>query len=100
MSYQQTAELYDKRTECEDEATQEFIDRCYIKLRSIRTEYSDFFSEKDIKTLIGLLNKRDQSDKEKSDVCNVIYDLDSLAIELGERLQDPLLEMLDCDALK
>ncbi|WP_162166269.1 hypothetical protein [Campylobacter fetus] len=100
MSYQQTAELYDKRIECEDEATQEFIDRCYIKLRSIRAEYSDFFSEKDIKTLIGLLNKLDQRDKEKSDVYNLIYDLDSLAVELGERLQDPLLEMLDCDALK
>ncbi|EAJ1232614.1 hypothetical protein YY92_08285 [Campylobacter fetus] len=96
MSYEQRiAEKYDKHIQTEDEETQRLIDESDRKLMAIVKEYSPYFTMENIKILIILLDKKNNLDKVRSDVNNILYDLEALATEHKYYSDDPYAEMLD-----
>lgn len=93
--YDRLADEYDRMEQYQDERVERVLRKLNYEFDDIVRDYSDYFSKDEIKVLIKFLLKKDKSDKEKSDVENILYDLDMLAIKFSEYIDEPLYDMLE-----
>lgn len=93
--YDRLARDYDRMEQYQDERVERVLRKLSYEFDDIVRDYSDYFSKDEIKVLIKFLLKKDKSDKEKSDVENILYDLDMLAIKFSEYIDEPLYDMLE-----
>ncbi|PPB65661.1 hypothetical protein [Campylobacter hyointestinalis] len=96
MSYdKRMADEYDRIEQFQEESTERALRKLNYEFDDIVRDYSDYFSKDEIKVLIFFLLKKDKSDKKKSDVENILYDLDMLSIKFSEYIDEPLYDMLE-----
>lgn len=96
MSYdKRIADEYDRIEQFQEESTERALRKLNYEFDDIVRDYSDYFSKDEIKVLIFFLLKKDKSDKKKSDVENILYDLDMLSIKFSEYIDEPLYDMLE-----
>lgn len=93
--YDRLARDYDRYEEMCDRQADEAMRKVKNKLSAVVKEYGTYFANDDIKALIKLLGYKDENDKARSDVGNLIYELEGLKDEVSEHYSTPHLFLID-----
>lgn len=93
--YKRLADEYDRYEEMCDRQADEAMRKVKNKLSAVVKKYGTYFANDDIKTLIKLLGYKDENDKVRSDVGNLIYELEELKDEVSEYYSTPHLFLID-----